>query len=128
MTERENARRAGLVQILNIAKANGCEVYKAKSGELPEYGTIIFPDETIMGVSLSFFGYDFTIEYVPSKENGTGCMCNGDDGVTDTIDWAKLLELKEAGLKFARELGAKLYKNRSEWEAREAKFNLVTKA
>lgn len=87
---------------------------------------MIFPDNTVMYIQNGdFWGFDFSIEYKPSRETGTGCRCN-DESIC-TIDWAELLTQKAEGLAFAKKLGAKLYYNADEWKSRQWNFDNLIK-
>ncbi len=106
-------------KVLEIAKENGCHCYLYAKDSWT-WGYIIFPDETIMYVQCGYFwGYDFGIKYIPSRETGNGCSCHGDnpDSIpTSEITWEKILELKAEGLKFAKKLGAKMYTGFDDWK------------
>ena len=107
------AKRKMVLDVLQLAKANGCECYMIKPNANYAYGYIIFPDGTPMYVQKGWFwGLDFSISYIPSRETGSGCSCHGEDSISaDDIDWQMLLSLKNRGLAFARNLKAKLYPN-----------------
>ncbi len=118
--------RMGIVSILKTAKANGCECYVTPGDDAYNYGFIIFPDNTVMYVQNGdFWGFDFTIEYIPSRQNGSGCRCN--DESVSIVDWEELLEQKRKGLTFANELGAKLYKSADEWKRKHWNFDKMVK-
>ena len=119
-------KRMGIVEILKLAKENGCESYITKADDAYDYGFMIFPDDTVMYIQNGdFWGWDFTIEYIPSRQTGTGCRCN--DESISAVDWNTLLELKADGLKFARRLGAKMYKSADEFKAKHWKFEDMVK-
>lgn len=106
-----NKKVEKIKKVLEIAKENGCFCY-LYAKDTATWGYIIFPDETVMYVQNGYFGgYDFSIQYIPSRRTGSGCSCHGDnpDSISESeISWEKLLELKAEGLKFARELGAEM--------------------
>ncbi len=119
--ERRMQKRDGLINILNLAKENGCECYITNPECGYDYGFMVFPvDGTIMYVQNGdFWGYKFTIEYRPSRETGTGCACT-DEPVTE-ITWDALVSMKFSGQMFALSLGAKFYSSPEEWK--KAKWN-----
>ena len=113
-------RRLCMMKVLDLAKENGCEVYITPFESMYDYGFIIFPKElikelkepcpidTIMCIELGdFWGWNFSIEYIPSKETGVGCRCN-EDSICE-IDWEELLHQRKEGLEFAGRLNASLY-------------------
>lgn len=115
-------RRMGVIEILKIAKGNGCECYVTPGNDAYDYGYMIFPDGVVMYVQPGdFWGYDFSISYIPSRETGTGCRCN-EESLT-TIDWDTLLEQKAEGLRFARKLKAKLYPTVDGWKKNSWNFD-----
>ena len=131
-------RRHDLAAVLQLAKANGCECYITSSDDDYDYGFMIFHEALHMGQFTypmpdvimyiqngDFWGWDFSIEYVPSRKTGSGCRCNEES--ISSIDWDGLLKQREAGLAFARELGAKFYKNADEWKAKKWNFDKLIK-
>ena len=127
-------RRMGLIEALKLAKSHGCECYVTHGDDAYDYGFIIFPKElikqlnepyaidTIMYIQNGdFWGYDFAIEYIPSKENGTGCRSNEES--VSTIDWDELLHQRREGLKFASKLKANLYTSANSFKEKHWNFN-----
>ena len=127
-------RRMELIGILKLAKSHGCECYVTPGDDAYDYGFIIFPKElikelnepcaidTIMYIQNGdFCGYDFTIEYIPSKKNGTGCMCNKNS--VSTIDWDGLLAQRREGVKFASKLKANLYTSADSFKEKHWNFD-----
>ena len=115
-------KRMGIVEILKLAKANGCECYVTSGDDMYDYGFMIFPDGVVMYIQNGdFWGYDFSIPYIPSRENGSGCRCN--DVSVSVVDWLELLKQKRDGLAFAKHLGAKMYKSADEWKSNSWSFN-----
>lgn len=108
--------RMATIDILKMAKANGCECYVTPGDDIYTYGYMIFPDDdVVMYIQRGdFWGWDFSIPYIPSRENGTGCRCN--DESLSTVTWEDLLKQKAEGLKFARKLKAKQYGSSEEWK------------
>ena len=114
-------KRLGIINVLKLAKANGCECYITPAESNYDYGYMIFPDGIVMYIQNGdFLGWDFSIEYIPSRETGTGCFCN-EESIT-SIDWNGLLEQKADGLKFAKELKARFYKSADEFKAKRWNF------
>jgi len=135
---RNKQRRHDLAAVLQMAKANGCECYITKHESGYDYGYMIFSEALYMGNFVfplpdvimyiqngDFWGWDFSIEYIPSRENGTGCRCNEES--VCSIDWNGLLQQKADGLAFARKLGAKLYRSADEWKAKKWNFEELIK-
>lgn len=124
--ERRIERRKNLIEVFNLAKANGCECYFTPEESNYDYGFMIFPDGTIMyGQNGDFWGWKFSIEYKPSREAGTGCSCN-DEPVTE-IDWNTLVAIKNSGLAYAHRLGANMYSSGDEWKRRYWNFDKLIK-
>lgn len=89
------------------------------------FGYLVTPDDNVLCVNQGDFGgIRFTLKYVPSKSNGSGCSCM--DKEFYSVDMDTIKEAEKEGLKFADKLHAKLYKDSGEWKAYEQKFwNLV---
>lgn len=114
--------RMGVVAILKMAKENGCECYVTPGDDAYNYGFIIFPDEVVMYLQNGdFWGYDFSIEYIPSREHGSGCRCN-EESIT-VVDWDELLHQKAEGLAYARKLGVRLYPSAATFKAKHWNFD-----
>lgn len=115
-------KRIGIVEILKLAKENGCECYITHGDDAYDYGFIIFPDDVVMYVQNGdFFGFDFSIQYPQSNGLGTGCRCNEESVIM--VDWLELLKQKRDGLAFANYLGAKLFKSVDEWKQKQWNFD-----
>lgn len=119
---RKIEKRLDIIKILKLAKENGCEVYITPAESNYDYGYIFFPDDVIMYIQNGdFWGWDFSIQYIPSRETGTGCRCN-EESIT-SIDWDGLLKQKAEGLKFAQKLKARLYKSADEFKRNRWNFD-----
>ncbi len=131
-------RRMELIGILKLAKSHGCECYVTPGDDAYDYGFIIFPKElikelnepcaidTIMYIQNGdFCGYDFTIEYIPSRENGTGCRCN-EESVT-SVDWNELLHQLKEGFEFASKLKAHMYVSADDFKTKHWGFDKMVK-
>lgn len=105
--------------VLHLAAKNGYKAYWVKNHS--GFGYLITPSGNILSVSRGDYGgVRFTFEYVPSKENGEGCVCLSSDGTSDgrgflNVDIKTLQAAEESGLIFAKELGAKFYYNSDKW-------------
>ena len=132
--KRRVERRLNMIEVLRLAKANGCEVFITPFESNYDYGFMIFHEtmkmgrfsypisDTIMYIQNGdFWGFDFSIEYIPSKETGTGCRCN-EESICE-IDWETLLEQKREGLEFANKLGAKMYHDANEFKTHHYGFD-----
>lgn len=123
-------KRNNILEILTLAAQHGCECYitpEAKPGELPyAYGFIVFPDETVMYVQNGYYwGFEFSIQYKPNENTGSGCACN-EDPVSE-VTWWKLLDLRKSGLIFAKDLGATSYRSADEWKRRQWNFGKLVR-
>ena len=119
-------QKFGILDILQIAKENGCECYITPADDAYNYGHIIFPDGVVMYVQNGYYGgYDFCISYIPSSKNGTGCMCNEES--ISVVDWNELLKQKRDGLNFARKLKAELYPTVDEWKRNSFSFDKMVR-
>ncbi len=100
-------------RFLKFAKTvEGCKSYKVE--EHDTFGFVVTPDNNILCVSEDYFGgLRVALEYIPSKENGSGCSCNDDPIFEYDADMLKKLEVD--GFTFAKSLGAKLYPNVDSW-------------
>ena len=60
--------KENLIEVLNIAKKNGMKVFYTKR-ENSCYGWIITKNDNVLYIQPSYFGgYDFSLEYKPSKK------------------------------------------------------------
>lgn len=99
---------------IRIALANGYQVYLTDARPSFYFAHLITPDGNILVIQNGNFGGLFpTFNYVPSKENGTGCACREEEIYDISLETLK--ELEEEGLAFAKRLGAKLYSSPEEW-------------
>ena len=125
-----------MMEVLRLAKANGCEVFITPFESNYDYGFMIFHEtmkmgrfsypisDTIMYIQNGdFWGFDFSIEYKPSRKTGTGCRCN-DESICE-VDWDTLISLRRDGLDFAEKLNAKLWENADEWKAHQWNFSTL---
>ena len=79
------------------------------------YGYLITPSDTVMYVQRGDYGYGwtFSIQYKPSKNNGSGCGCLANH--IDDLSLAVIQQAEREGLAFANRLNATHYKNSAEW-------------
>ena len=105
-----------------IVGYEGYNVYIRPDGD---YFWVVTPRNNVLCIERScwFGGLRISLEYVPSRKTGSGCSCIDDD-MTYDISEERLVEYEDAGLKFARELKAKLYSKPedffNEWFHKEA--------
>lgn len=120
----EEKRKQMIETILWMGKIKGnCEAYISADASKGNFGYMIFPDQTIIGVFDGIFeGWNFTIMYVPTDGKGNGCRCVS-DAVTK-VTWDVIMHMKEEGIKKAKEIGATLYTDAEEWKTKYVK-NLV---
>ena len=99
-------------QVLLLAKENGYKAYEVEGYDT--FGYIITPSDNVLTVNRDYFGgVTFTFNYVPSRENGMGCMCFEDALYEVGID--DLVRAEKEGRAFAFKLGAKKYSSSKEW-------------
>lgn len=99
--------------MLNIAKKNGMKVFYTKRKNSC-YGWIITKKDNVLYIQRGYFGgYDFSLEYKPSENNGRGCRCNKESVFSITSETFEKMEVE--GLNFAKELKANLYKTSEEY-------------
>jgi uncharacterized protein (DUF1330 family) len=83
------------------------------------YGHVITPSDNVMYVqrdSYEWRGWTFSIQYQPSKNNGSGCGCLEDP--TPDLSLATWQKAEREGLAFAARLRATLYKSSADWYKR----------
>lgn len=78
------------------------------------FGFLITPNDNVLAVNEGTFGgLTFVFEYIPSVNHGSGCSCN-DDAIYE-INAEALKRLETSGEEFAKEIGAKRYRNSQAW-------------
>lgn len=101
-----------LKEVAKNGRSLGYTAYVVKGHDT--FGYIVTPNDNVIGVNKDYFGgVNFDLEYVPSKEHGSGCRCN--DEPLFSFDVAVLATLESKGLAFAKRLGAKLYSSSAAW-------------
>jgi hypothetical protein len=96
------------------AKIDG---YKVMKNPERNYFYIITPSDNVLYIQNGdFSGLNASLEYIPSRNTGSGCRCN--DEPFYTIDAATLKELERDGMKFARRLNAHFYTGSAAWLAK----------
>ena len=110
---RSEERYNDFLEVLKEIKGYGLRVFVCNDPDFV-YGYIVTVKDNVLYIQLDYFyGYKFSLEYIPSKYNGNGCSCN-DEPITK-ISKAILDQLELDGMAFARKLGVKLYKNSDEF-------------
>lgn len=100
-----------LTVIFKNIKQHGYTGYINKNSD---YGFIITPHNNILYVQLyPAAGWNFNLQYKPSKDNGTGCQCLEDCVPELTLSVIKQAEIE--GLEFARKLKPEFYKSPEQW-------------
>ena len=102
----ENGRQE-LLEGLKVAKDNGYRAFVSKRGC---YGWIV-TEENILYVQINWRGWDFSFEYMPSRNIGSGCACNLSKQPIGAITIDIINKMERDGMAFAKELGAKRYAN-----------------
>ena len=71
-------------------------------------------NDNVLYIQLDYYyGYDFSLRYIPMRNCGDGCSCN--DKPIVEISKSILDQLELDGLAFAGKLNAKLYNNSGEF-------------
>lgn len=91
-----------LIKILSSLTPYGYKCYATSRGD---WGYIITPNDNVLYLQHNYFGgWSFMLEYLPSRECGSGCQCLKDPVSDITEDTVKRAETE--GLLFAQKLGA----------------------
>jgi hypothetical protein len=107
--------------IIETLKQNGYTVYASKhrdgvlSSDKDGYVFAITPDDNVLYIQHGLGGWEISLQYVPSRENGSGCRTN-DMQPYNTITADVLAEAERENLAFARKLRAPLYKSSADWK------------
>lgn len=110
-----------VLEALKAAKKSGCKAYKVKNYET--FGYIITPNGNVLSVNKSEWGagVTFSLAYIPSQKNGSGCACmegNDHDFGINEINADIIAHYENKGLEFARRLKATLYSSPAAWIAK----------
>ena len=88
--------------------------YKAYDVGSETYCFIVTPSDNVLYVQAEQFGgYNFSLQYRPSRECGTGCQCLEEP--VSTIDLETVIKAEQEGLAFANRLHAPRWNNSEEW-------------
>ena len=105
------------IEINKDLKELGYKFYASElNGELSTetngYYFCITPSDNVLYVQLGDFGYGYNIslQYVPSRQNGSGCRDNTLPDVSEITEDV-LVKAETANVRFAHKLGAKLFEN-----------------
>ena len=107
--------------VIDTLKQNGYTVYASKhnkglSSDTSEYVFAITPSDNVLYVQRGRFGgWEISLQYQPSRKNGSGCRAN-EKQPYNAITKEVLEEAERENLAFARELHATLYKSSDEWK------------
>ena len=106
---------------IEAMKKAGYTVYAAKhrdglSSDTSTYVFAITPNDNVLYIQRGYFGgWEISLQYQPSRENGRGCRAN-DRQPYDELTLAVLQEAERENLAFASDLRATLYKSSEEWK------------
>lgn len=106
--------------VIETMKQAGYTVYAAShrdglSSDTSGYVFAITPNDNILYVQRGYFGgWEISLQYKPSRNNGSGCRAN-DNQPYSTITADVLAEAERENLAFARKLRAALYKSSEDW-------------
>ena len=108
--------RQELINSMQELSKNGFKCFVLKENPSYMYGFVITPNDNIIYIQRDFSkwrGWTMSLQYKPSKKNGTGCQCFEEP--IEKITLELILEAEKAGLNFARRLKATLYNNSNEY-------------
>lgn len=119
---RRNGEIETMKNTIETLKNNGYAVYAAvgRDGRLSSdegrYVFAITPSDNVLYVQRGYFGgWEVSLQYKPSRENGSGCRANDKQPYSEiTLD--ALQEAERENLIFAGSLNAPLYKSSEEWK------------
>ena len=108
--------RQELINSLKELSIEGFRCFILKENPSFLYGFIITSSDNVLYIQRDAFktrGWTLTLEYKPSKKNGTGCQCF--DNPFETITKDIVLQAEQEGMLFAKKLDAELYENSNEF-------------
>lgn len=109
--------------VIKTMKENGYRVFATKSSVRDSLSNVeggwvftVSPAGNVLYVQNDWFGgYTVSLQYVPSRKNGSGCRDNTFD-VFGEITVENLQKAEQANVNFARKLGATLYPSAEAWK------------
>lgn len=109
-------------QAIETMKQAGYKVYATKgrdfiSTERSRGGWVfaITPSDNVLYIQRGEFGgWEISLQYTPSRKNGSGCRANDMQPYAELTP-AILEEAERENLKFAQQLRAPLYKSSEDW-------------
>lgn len=109
MKRRANEQKIkNIEKVLTLAKEHGALKTIITRDNLTGkcWGWILTKNNNLLYVQNDhFWGVTFTLEYLPSRENGSGCRASDRISPEDI----KIDKIEASGLNFARRLGARLF-------------------
>jgi len=112
----KNDYRQELIEGMKELVKNGFKCFIKKEDPSYLYGFMITPQDNVLYIQRDSFewrGWTTTLQYKPSKKNGSGCFCFEEPFQRITVE--TILEAEKEGLNFARKLRATLYNNSEEY-------------
>jgi len=110
---KKEQQREDLKNILSELSQEGFECFITKRND-SSYGYAITPNNNVLYIECDYFyGYNISLQYKPSKKNGSGCRCN-EEPITE-INSDIILQQEKSGLAFAWKLKADLYNSSEEF-------------
>jgi len=119
-----NEYRKELVDAMENLSKEGFKCFILKENSNYMYGYVVTPKDNIIYIQRDTFnwrGWTFSLQYVPSRQTGSGCQCLEEP--VHEINAEIILQAEQEGLKFARKLKAKLYNSSQEFF--ENKWNIA---
>jgi len=105
--------KSELILIMQMLAQHGYKCFTTTKGE---YGFIITPSDNVLYIQRDTYwwqGWTFSLAYIPSTKNGSGCGCLEDP--VQEVDVATVERAESEGLSFALRLGAELYRDSDSW-------------
>ena len=112
----DNEYRKELVDAMENLSKEGFKCFILKENPSYMYGYVVTPNDNIIYIqrdSFNWRGWTFSLQYVPSRKNGSACQCLEEP--VQEINKEIILQAEQEGLKFARKLRAKLYHSSQEF-------------
>ena len=100
-----------LKNVLQMAEENGYKCWQMEENCIGStWGLMVTPLDNVLYIQFGDWGgFTFSLKYLPSAKNGSGCACLEDS--VSTVDLETLKRAEMEGLRFARKLRATMYKD-----------------
>lgn len=106
--ERKAEAREALLQFFMEMVEKGYRCFISATDLVGSVYGIVVLENTVMDISLEYFGgWNYSLNYKPSKGNGSGCRCN--DIALNDLSYETLRVHEKGCVEFARKLKAEMY-------------------